>query len=94
MSFYYKSCALLREHHLHNRERIRKKISDLVDSISSMEEKSQRLASGGKNMGTAEAEVFADQIDEEIHKFQYNLDHCRRYSTMAPRSTISSAAGD
>ena len=29
-------------------------------------------------MTTAEAEAAAENIDEEIHRVQYKLDHCRR----------------
>ena len=29
-------------------------------------------------MTTAEAEAAAESIDEEIHRVQYKLDHCRR----------------
>ena len=69
-----------------NRERIRKKVSDLVESIALMEQRSRQLGhgmahgSGHSNSpgGHAQAELHAEQLDEEIHRFQYNLDHCRR----------------
>lgn len=63
-----------------HRERIRSKVSELLDSILQIETKSLYLHKYlHKNLSPSEAESFADQIDEEIHKFMYNLDHCRRY---------------
>jgi len=62
-----------------HRERIRKKAAELVDSICNIENKADYLHKYvNKTLKLSEAEVFAEQIDEEIHKFQYNLDHCRR----------------
>lgn len=62
-----------------HRQRIRMKVAELVTGISSMEQKSRALH-GYLNHGMppTEAEVYADQIDEEIHHFQYMLDNCRR----------------
>lgn len=62
-----------------HRQRIQKKIGELVDSISSMEQKSKYLHNYLNNsLPHGDAEQFADEIDEEIHRFQYSLDNCRR----------------
>ena len=93
-----------------HRERIRTQVAQLVDSIASIEDKSNRLLKSStarrNSMGrpgfvpssnssksdvvvrshdilqsgqkTVEEETCADQIDEEIHRLQYTLDHCRR----------------
>lgn len=61
-----------------HRERIRKKIVELETSVASMEEKSCYLHKSWKTIPGPASELCADQIDEEIHRFQYNLDHCRR----------------
>jgi len=62
-----------------HRQRIQKKIGELVDSISSMEQKSKYLHNYLNNsLPHGDAERFADEIDEEIHRFQYSLDNCRR----------------
>ncbi len=64
-----------------HRDRIRQKVADLVHSIESIEEKSNKLLISGSpksGLSVADEETYADQIDEEIHKLQYNLDHCRR----------------
>lgn len=61
------------------RERIRCKINELISSISSIEDKSRFLHDYLlQSLPHADAELYADQIDEEIHRFQYNLDNCRR----------------
>eukprot|EP01034_Spumella_vulgaris_P022805 gene22805-28970_t len=67
-----------------HRDKIRKKVSELVKSIDNIEEKSNfllisgRSGSQGQSLSDLNEETYADQIDEEIHKLQYNLDHCRR----------------
>lgn len=61
------------------RERIRCKINELINSISSIEDKSHYLHNYvHQSLAHVDAEMYADQIDEEIHRFQYNLDNCRR----------------
>lgn len=61
------------------RERIRCKVNELIESISSIEDKSRFLHDYlHQAVPHADAELYADQIDEEIHRFQYNLDNCRR----------------
>lgn len=63
-----------------HRQRIRSKITELIEGISSIEHKSKYLHNYlNQTMSYFEAEQYADQIDEEIHRFQYNLDNCRRY---------------
>lgn len=67
-----------------HRERIRGKISELIESISTIEQKSRHLQNYvHQTVPHAEAEQYADQIDEEIHRFQYSLDNCRRYGDVA-----------
>lgn len=62
-----------------HRQRIQKKIAELIESISSMEQKSKFLHNYLNNsLPHGDAEQFADEIDEEIHRFQYSLDNCRR----------------
>ena len=64
-----------------HRQRVQKKIGELIDSISSMEQKSKYLHNYLNNsLPHGDAEQFADEIDEEIHRFQYSLDNCRRYA--------------
>jgi hypothetical protein len=72
-----------------HRQRIRSKIIELVDSIVSMERKSRALHGYVRNnMPHSEAELYADHIDEDIHRFQYLLDNCRRYRPRARRRYI------
>lgn len=67
-----------------HRQRIRAKIAELVESISSIERKSHNLHGFlNQTLPSAEAEQYADQIDEEIHRFQYSLDNCRRCDLLA-----------
>jgi len=62
-----------------HRQRIRSKMTELMQSISSIEQKSRFLHSYlHQSIPQIEAEKYADQVDEEIHKLQYSIDHCRR----------------
>lgn len=64
-----------------HRQRLQRKMAELIYSISSMEQKSAYLHNYLNNsLPHKDAEKFADEIDEEIHRFQYNLDNCRRYA--------------
>lgn len=66
-----------------HRQRLQRKIAELIHSISSMEQKSAYLHNYLNNsLPHGDAERFADEIDEEIHRFQYNLDNCRRYTIL------------
>lgn len=62
------------------RSRIRDKVSELVHSIHMMQNKAQILFELKGQTHSVQVEILADQIDEEIHKLQYYVDHCRRYS--------------
>jgi hypothetical protein len=65
------------------KEKISNKIHQLSDSVANVETKAlllHRCLQTGYNNAETETERIADEIDEEIHRFQYNLDHCRRYS--------------
>ncbi|RYH16011.1 hypothetical protein EON65_30830 [archaeon] len=61
------------------RSRIRDKVSELVHSIHMMQNKAQILFELKGQTHSVQVEILADQIDEEIHKLQYYVDHCRRY---------------
>lgn len=61
-----------------HRERIRVKIAELIESVCNIERKLKCLHKTKSQPNLSEAEISADQIDEEIHRFQYKLDHCRR----------------
>lgn len=63
-----------------HRQRIRGKMTELMDIIASIEQKSRFLHSYlHQSISQAEAERYADQVDEEIHRLQYSIDHCRRF---------------
>jgi hypothetical protein len=51
-------------------------LEELLESVSSVEGSSYGLLT--TELTTTEAEAAAEKIDEEIHKVQYKLDHCRR----------------
>ena len=74
-----------------HRERLRQKITDLLDSIDIIQNKSELLLSHKTidpenpimrrpswELNNSKEEKHADEIDEQIHRLQYNLDHCRR----------------
>lgn len=66
------------------RSRVHEKVTDLVRSINSMQSKAQALFTPSTSLTSSEAEILADQIDEEIHRLHYYLDHCRRYCPSRP----------
>jgi hypothetical protein len=75
-----------------HRQRIRGKISELIDSISTIEQKSRYLYDYlHQTVPHAQAEQYADQIDEEIHRFQYSLDNCRRYDSISTVIAVAAA---
>ena len=59
-----------------HREHIREHLEELMRAMSTLEETSYPVLCHA--MTTAEAEAAAETIDEEIHRVQYKLDHCRR----------------
>ena len=59
-----------------HREHIREHLIELEHSVSTLEKTSYAVLCHA--MTTAEAEAAAEGIDEEIHRVQYKLDHCRR----------------
>lgn len=66
-----------------HKEKIRNKVSEIFACITNMEQKSSILSINLTSKCEAAArdpkiELVADQIDEDIHKMQYSLDHCRR----------------
>lgn len=76
-----------------HREKIRLKMKELLESIDIIQSKSELLIAHKTPESTEapiarrpswqllnnEEEKHADQIDEQIHRLQYNLDHCRRF---------------
>lgn len=61
-----------------HRQHIETHLHELNQSLQIMEENARRLADGNLNM--RQTEDIAEMIDEEVHRLQYKLDHCRRYS--------------
>lgn len=60
------------------RKRIREKVTELLHSIQQMQDQAAVLFTPTPSLSSAKAEILADQIDEEIHRLHYHLDHCRR----------------
>eukprot|EP00981_Chlorochromonas_danica_P007656 scaffold1833_cov185-Ochromonas_danica.AAC.4 len=60
------------------RSNVCEKVGQLMKLIQDMQSKAQALFTPSTSLTTAEAEILADQIDEEIHKLHYQLDHSRR----------------
>eukprot|EP01034_Spumella_vulgaris_P025457 gene25457-31921_t len=60
-----------------HKQHIQEHLYELSDSISLMESKSLGLLDSAQ-MSVRESEEAAEKIDEEIHRLQYKLDHCRR----------------
>lgn len=73
-----------------HREKIRLKMKELLDSIDIIQAKSEMLIAHKSDSAQSvsrrpsgqwlniDEEKHADEIDEQIHRLQYNLDHCRR----------------
>ena len=59
-----------------HRDHIREHFVELMDIITKLEQTTYGILCHA--MTTAEAEAAAETIDEEIHRVQYKLDHCRR----------------
>lgn len=53
-------------------------LNELILSVRSLENKSDTLLER-EELTVRQQEDIAEQIDEEVHLFQYKLDHCRRF---------------
>ncbi len=51
-------------------------LHELSQSLNIMESKSRELTN--KDLNVRQTEDIAESIDEEVHRLQYKLDHCRR----------------
>ena len=59
-----------------HKEHIREHVEELMEMVTRLEQTTYGILCHA--MTTAEAEAAAENIDEEIHRVQYKLDHCRR----------------
>jgi len=61
-----------------HKDHIREHLKELLDTVNSMEQKSEILLDRGHELSVRQAEDIAEKIDEEVHMLQYKLDHVRR----------------